>query len=115
MKDCMAINKNIKFLLSPWTPPLWMKTNYKWQGSSGAMLRVDCYDVYAQYLVKTIQGYEAAGIPIYALTIQNEPQGRVGWPGLHLGRRSDGRFHFPFPAPRHERQRDYQQAVGLGS
>ncbi len=81
MKDAMAINKNIKFLLSPWTPPLWMKTNYKWQGSSGAMLRVDCYDVYAQYLVKTIQGYEAAGIPIYALTIQNEPQGRVGWPG----------------------------------
>ena len=26
MKDAMAINKNIKFLLSPWTPPLWMKT-----------------------------------------------------------------------------------------
>lgn len=92
-----------------------MKTNYKWQGSSGAMLRVDCYDVYAQYLVKTIQGYEAAGIPIYALTIQNEPQGRVGWPGRIWDGDQMADFISLSLRPCHERQRDYQQAVGLGS
>ena len=81
MKQAMSINNNIKVMLSPWTPPLWMKTTYNWLGSSGAMLRLDCYDVYAKYLVKTVQAYESSGIPIYAMTIQNEPQGRVGWPG----------------------------------
>jgi glucosylceramidase len=39
----------------------------------GGSLRRDCYDVYAQYFVNYIKGYEAEGLDIYAITPQNEP------------------------------------------
>ena len=44
------------------------------------------YQAYARYLVKFVQAYKAAGVPIYALTIQNEPQNRTpsGYPGTDL-------------------------------
>ncbi|BFH59958.1 glycoside hydrolase family 30 protein [Paenibacillus azoreducens] len=68
--EALSINPAIKVMASPWSPPGWMKT-------SGHMitgkLRPACYGVYAQYFVKFVQAYEAAGIPIYAVSIQNEP------------------------------------------
>ena len=44
------------------------------------------YQAYADYLVKFVQAYEAEGVPVYGLTIQNEPQNRhpSGYPGTDL-------------------------------
>jgi glucosylceramidase len=70
MKEILAINPNIKILGSPWSPPLWMKTNRNIQG--GRLLK-QYYGVYAQYFVKYIQGMKKHGINIDAITIQNEP------------------------------------------
>ncbi|WPU98963.1 glycoside hydrolase family 30 beta sandwich domain-containing protein [Mucilaginibacter sp. cycad4] len=70
MKQILAINPAIKILGSPWSPPAWMKTN---NDTRGGRLKPDCYPVYAQYLVKYIQGMKANGINIDAITIQNEP------------------------------------------
>ncbi len=71
LKQIIAINPNIKILGSPWSPPVWMKSN----GSSiGGSLLPAYYGTYAKYFVKYIQAMQAKGIRIDAVTIQNEPQ-----------------------------------------
>ncbi|MCL4692948.1 MAG: hypothetical protein KJ060_10625 [Candidatus Hydrogenedentes bacterium] len=68
----IALEKNPRLLLfaSPWSPPAWMKTT----GTLGTgSLKREWYPAYAKYLLKFIQAYEAEGIPIHAITIQNEP------------------------------------------
>lgn len=70
LKQILAINPDIKIMGTPWTPPSWMKTN---NSSKGGSLKPDYYDAYALYFVKYIQGMKAEGIPIDAITVQNEP------------------------------------------
>lgn len=70
LKEILAINPSIKILGSPWSAPLWMKTN---NASVGGSLKPEYYDAYAKYFIKYIQGMEAEGITIEAITIQNEP------------------------------------------
>lgn len=70
MKKILAINPEIKILGSPWTAPLWMKTN---KNSVGGSLMPEYYDVYASYLVKYIEEMKNEGIKIDAVTPQNEP------------------------------------------
>ena len=70
LKEILAINPDIKIMGSPWTPPLWMKSNKK---SKGGSLMPEFYDAYAKYFVKYIQQMKAEGIRIDAITIQNEP------------------------------------------
>jgi len=70
LQEILAINPEIKILGSPWTPPLWMKTN---KSSIGGSLKPEFYDAYALYFVKYIKAMEEAGIIIDAITVQNEP------------------------------------------
>ena len=70
LKKIIAINPTIKILGSPWSAPLWMKTNNSFIGGS---LKPEYYSVYAQYFVKYIQAMKAEGITIDAITPQNEP------------------------------------------
>jgi len=69
----IALQKNPQLLIfaSPWSPPAWMKTSGK--VGMGSVLP-EYYPAYARYLLKFIQAYEAEGVPIYAITVQNEPQ-----------------------------------------
>jgi glucosylceramidase len=70
LKGIVALNPGIKILGSPWSPPVWMKTN---QNSVGGSLKPEYYKVYANYLVKYVQAMQAEGIKIDAITPQNEP------------------------------------------
>ncbi len=70
LKQILAINPAIKLLGSPWSPPVWMKSN---GNSKGGSLKLEFYDAYARYFVKYIQAMQKAGIRIDAVTIQNEP------------------------------------------
>jgi len=70
LKEILAVNPDIKILGSPWSPPTWMKTNHAFIGGN---LRPDCFAAYAKYFVKYIKAMQAEGIPIDAITIQNEP------------------------------------------
>jgi glucosylceramidase len=70
LKEILAINPAIKLLGSPWSAPLWMKTN---NSSVGGSLKHEWFDAYAKYFVKYVQGMKAEGITIDAITIQNEP------------------------------------------
>lgn len=70
LKQALQINPNLKIVVTPWTAPAWMKSNSSLE--QGSLLTSD-FQVYAQYLVKFIQAYQAQSIPIYAITPQNEP------------------------------------------
>lgn len=70
LKQILKINPTIKILGSPWTPPVWMKTN---GNSKGGSLKPEYYQAYAKYLSKYIQAMQKEGIRIDAITIQNEP------------------------------------------
>jgi glucosylceramidase len=70
MKEILKVSPSIKILGSPWSAPVWMKTNNDTRGGS---LKPEYFDVYARYLVKYIQAMKAEGINLDAITIQNEP------------------------------------------
>lgn len=70
LKEILAINPDIQLMGSPWSPPVWMKTNGDTRGGS---LKPECYAAYAKYFVKYIQEMAEEGITINAITVQNEP------------------------------------------
>jgi glucosylceramidase len=70
LKRALFYNPDLKIMGSPWSAPVWMKTN---GSSKGGSLKPEYYQVYANYFVKYIQGMESEGIPIEAITPQNEP------------------------------------------
>jgi glucosylceramidase len=79
MKQILAIDPKIKTLASPWSAPLWMKTTGLAQGG---VLLPKYFPAYATYLTKYVQGMKAEGIPIDALTIQNEPLNEKNTPSM---------------------------------
>lgn len=70
IKKSMEYNPDLLFFASPWSPPAWMKTN---GALGGGKLKTEYYDVWALYLARYIEEYAAEGIPIHAITVQNEP------------------------------------------
>ncbi len=82
LKAALAINPQLKLVGSPWSPPGWMKTTGSLiQGT----LRPEFYGSFAEYFRKFINGYAAEGVPIYAVTMQNEPAYEpADYPGMRL-------------------------------
>ena len=82
LKSARSLNPNLQLLAMPWSPPAWMKTS---NSQNGGSLNADAYPVLAQYFVKFIQAYAAAGLPIWAVTPQNEPQFSTGsYPSMSM-------------------------------
>src|SRR5579863_6400320 len=78
LKKALALNPSMHVMLTPWSPPGWMKTTGSMLGTKpetkeAAALRPEYYAAFAGYLEKTIEGYQAAGVPIWAISVQNEP------------------------------------------
>lgn len=67
----------IEILASPWSPPAWMKSNNMM--NQGGYLLPEYHQSWANYYVKFIEAYEEAGIPIWGLTVQNEPEATQTW------------------------------------
>lgn len=70
LKAARAKNNAIKVMGTPWTAPPWMKEQYQW---AGGWLSTAYYQTYANYFVKYVQAMQAQGVPVYAVTLQNEP------------------------------------------
>ncbi|MBP1841304.1 glycoside hydrolase family 30 protein [Formosa algae] len=81
LKEILAINPDIKLMGSPWSAPTWMKTN---GNSIGGSLKPEYYAVYAKYFVKYLQAYQAEGITIDAITVQNEPLHDGNNPSMYM-------------------------------
>lgn len=69
LKAALKENSDIKLFASPWSPPLFMKDNGKYQGGK---LKKEFYGLWAKYVRKYIEEYAAKGIFIGAVTVQNE-------------------------------------------
>jgi glucosylceramidase len=62
---------------SPWSPPAWMKTNG--QMNRGGKLKPEYRKAWARYYCRFIREYEREGIPIWGLSVQNEPEAVQSW------------------------------------
>ena len=70
--------QRFKLLASPWSPPAWMKTNGEM--AHGGRLRPNCRDAWAQYYVRFAKAMrDEEKIPLWALTVQNEPDVAQPW------------------------------------
>jgi len=68
---------NLTLFISPWSPPAWMKDNNDML--QGGKLLSEYRQSWANYYVKFIQAYEKEGIPVWGLTVQNEPMAKQTW------------------------------------
>ena len=67
----------VKVFASPWSPPAWMKTNDNML--QGGKLKPEYREAWARYYVRFIQEYGKEGVPIWGLTVQNEPMATQTW------------------------------------
>lgn len=93
LREARALDPQTVFMATPWSPPAWMKPNRSLDnaGNHGTLRGAD-YGAWAEYFVKFIQGYARAGVPIGALSAQNEPGVATLYPGLNLSAASEARW-----------------------
>lgn len=78
IKGAMALVEGpLKLLASPWSPPGYMKDTGE-MNYGGSLLKA-CYQLWADYFVKYIEGMHTRGIPIWAVSVQNEPLATQVW------------------------------------
>jgi len=76
-KAIAAAGGKLTMFVSPWSPPAYMKDNNDMQ--HGGKLKPEYFQTWADYFVKFIKAYEKAGIPVWGMTIQNEPMATQLW------------------------------------
>ncbi len=72
-----AAGGKLTLFASPWSPPAFMKTNN--DILHGGKLKKEFYQPWANYYTKFIKAYESAGIPVWGISIQNEPMATQKW------------------------------------
>jgi len=97
IKSAMAYNPDLKVWGSPWSPPMWMKTNNHYacrsapvndlpeerQGEENVtqfIMEPEYLEAYALYFSKYVEAYHNEGIPVYAVHVQNEPNSCQNFP-----------------------------------
>lgn len=81
---------DVKFLVSPWSPPVWMKDNNDM--NHGGHLFASYKELWAQYFVKFIEKMAERGIQISFVTIQNEPAAVQTWDSCEWSASEEGVF-----------------------
>lgn len=78
IKDAIAAaGGKLTLYASPWSPPGWMKSNGDML--HGGTLKPEFAATWAEYMARFVHAYEAAGIPVWGLTVQNEPMAVQRW------------------------------------
>lgn len=70
VKEALKINPHISVMVTPWSPPGWMKTKDSMIG--GQVLPAEEQHL-AEYLVRSVEAYQKSGVPVRFLSVQNEP------------------------------------------
>jgi glucosylceramidase len=93
LRQALSVNPAAQILAEPWSPPAWMKANQAPNNPlhDGTLLP-SSFQPLATYFVKFIQAYAAAGIPISAITPQNEPHAATVYPGMELPALDEARW-----------------------
>ncbi|MEL7472306.1 MAG: glycoside hydrolase family 30 beta sandwich domain-containing protein [Planctomycetota bacterium] len=107
IREAMEIKRQqhdseLRIIASAWTAPPWMKDvgewfvgmtpENNWQGTGGS-LRPEHESTYADYLVRYLDAYADADVPIWGITPVNEPHGNSGqWESMHFSPESQNAF-----------------------
>jgi len=82
MREALAINPDLKVLISPWSAPAWMKLN---RSLIKGQLNPQYYPAFGEYFARTVEAFGRAGVPVAMLTIQNEPDFEPeDYPGMRV-------------------------------
>lgn len=76
-KSIAAAGGKLILYASPWSPPAWMKDNNDLL--HGGKLKPRYYQAWANYFTKFIKAYEKEGMPVWGVSIQNEPMATQKW------------------------------------
>lgn len=78
IKEAMAASGNkLNLFASPWSPPAFMKDNN--DVLHGGKLKKDFNESWAMYYTKFIKEYEKSGVPVWGISVQNEPMATQKW------------------------------------
>ncbi len=69
LREARKQNPDLFLFSSPWSPPGWMKAGGSMLGGS---MRLKSFAPYAKYFANFLQAYAADGVPVQAVTVQNE-------------------------------------------
>jgi glucosylceramidase len=82
VREALAINPDLKVMISPWSAPAWMKTT---KSLIQGQLEPAFYPAFANYLARTVEEFGREGVPVSMVTIQNEPDFEPGdYPGMRV-------------------------------
>ncbi len=81
-REALAINPDLKVMISPWSAPAWMKTT---KSLIKGQLEPAYYPAFALYLARTVEAFGREGVAVSMLTIQNEPDFEPDdYPGMRV-------------------------------
>ncbi len=99
LQDALLLNPSLKIMATPWSPPAWMK-NFGGLTGRGGSLSPTAYAPLAAYFVRFIQAYREQGVPIDALTLQNEPGYTTpDYPGMRFNSAQERHLLVDYLAP----------------
>jgi len=84
LQKARSYNPDLKIIASPWSPPGWMKESGQITTNPASKVKDAYLPALALYYRKAIEAYQSYGIPIYAMTIQNEPGINVSYPNCAM-------------------------------
>jgi glucosylceramidase len=81
LKAARRMNPDLRVMATPWSAPAWMKTSGQLAGGS---LKKAAYPAYARYFDRFVGAYAHEGVPIYAVSVQNEPHHEAAYPSMRM-------------------------------
>lgn len=110
VREILSINPGLQIVASPWSAPAWMKTS---QNLIGGELLPQYESTYADYLVKYLDTYLGYGIPIFAVTLQNEPGFvPITYPGMEMPEATRARIIAQYLGPKLASRKAKTQILG---
>ena len=85
-----AAGRDLVMMMTPWSPPAWMKTNSSRVG--GGALRPEYRAVWAEYICRYILEARKNGMKVELLSVQNEPKAVQTWDSCLFTAREEAAF-----------------------
>lgn len=96
-RAAQRLQPDLRWMLSPWSPPAFMKTNQ--EKNHGGKLLPEYRALWAQYLCRYVDAYQKQGLPVFALSVQNEPNAVQTWDSCVYSAEEEQDFAVSFLAP----------------
>lgn len=92
-----AAGKPLELMLSPWSPPAYMKTNS--QRLHGGKLKPEYRARWAEYICRYIKAFQERGYTVRRISMQNEPKAVQTWDSCVFTAQEQKEFLRDFMAP----------------